>query len=231
MKCQDCPYRPTGIFASLSSQALDELERIRHCRVYEEDDIIFREGDPCVGMKLLCKGKVKLFGTAADGRQQILDIVSPCEIIAEPALVDIVEHDLTAQALEPVEVRFIHRADLLLFLASHGEVAIRVINNMGKKLRTIRSQVMSLSHQDARARMAALLLRLSAIFGVSTNHPPVIDLAFTREELAEMIGTTQETVIRILTQFRKEKLIDSHHRQIVLLDSQSLREMAGVAEA
>lgn len=227
MQCDQCPYLTTGIFSVLPPAAMGELARISHARFYERDEIIFREGEPCNGMTLLCSGKVKLLISSEDGRQRILDIATPCEVIGEPALVDLRMHVLTAQALETVETHVIDRADLLAFLSTHGRVAIQLIHHLGEKLRSVRAKVGELAHQDARARMAALLLRLNTLYGDPKADRPVVHLPLTREELAEMIGTTQETAIRILSQFRKEKLVELRHRRMVILRPDMLGRVAG----
>lgn len=205
---------------------MHELGRVSVCRLYEKDEIIFREGEPCNGMTLLCLGTVKLFISSEDGRQRILDIATPCEIIAEPALVDIASHALTAQALEPVETHIINRVDLLAFLSTHGKVAIRLIHSLADKLRSVRFKIGEFAHQDARSRMAALLLRLNFLYGDPKADRPVVHLPLTREELAEMIGTTQETAIRILSQFRREKLLDLSNRRMVILKPEALSKVA-----
>ncbi|MFQ5694349.1 MAG: Crp/Fnr family transcriptional regulator, partial [Nitrospinota bacterium] len=202
-----------------------ELERITQTRLFEKDEIIFREGEPCGGMILLCQGKVKLFISAEDGRQRILDIAVPCEIIGEPALVDVEAHVLTAQAMEPVEIHAIDRTDLLAFLSKHGKVAIQLIHKLGGKLRSVRGKIGELAYHDARGRMAALLLRLDSLYGEKKKFGrSVVHLPLTREELAEMIGTTQETAIRILSQFRKEKLVELRNRRMVILEPEALNK-------
>ncbi len=206
---------------------MDELARITLSRLYEKDEIIFREGEVCNGMTLLCRGKVKLFISSGGGRQRILDIATPCEVIGEPALVDVRTHAVTAQALEPAETHVISRSDLLPFLSTYGKVAIHLIHKLGERLRSVRFKIGELAHQDARSRMAALLLQLSSIYGVSTAEQAVFHLPFTREELADMIGTTQETAIRILSQFRKEKLVGLHNRRMIILQPEALSKVAG----
>ena len=134
---------------------------------------------------------------------------------------------LTAEAMEDSVVCFVKREYFVEFLKQNSEVAVKMIGQLSKELMRAEEKIEALSVMDAKRRVADLLLRLAKQYGRENAEGILIEISLTREEMAEMVGTTQETVIRILSGFRKEGLIKDFEKQILVMNEERLKRITG----
>jgi len=199
--CHDCPIRCIGIFSSLCDEDLFKIKEFTHQNFYKRRQIIFHEGNSCQGFYVLRSGRVKLIKSHSTGRQHIIKLVSPA---------------------------FINKEEFFRFIRERPEIALRMISILSRELRITRTQMMDIALVDARGRMAGLVLSLAGEYGNSKgNDGMLLGLSLTRNEMAEMIGVSQETAIRLLSQFKNDGLIRTNRRQITILNEERLRMIAG----
>ncbi len=221
--CRSCAIRSQTIFAELSDRELDTFERVRTLTRYKKKDRIFYQGEPCLGMHLICSGKVKLTKATQFGREQIVRITNPGELLEEKDLFIGDRHSVSALTLEDTQICFIKKEDFSNFLRSCPSVAMHFINELGKALSEAQAQIEALTFKSARRRLAEQLLELSKEYGHPVKDGISLNIRLTREELAEMIGVTTETAIRLLSRLKQERLIEDQDGSLVILDDERLR--------
>ena len=188
--------------------------------------MIFYEGNQSYGLYCIFSGRIKLFKSGVDGRQQIVRLASPGDLLGYRSLFAGEPYHATAEAIEDATVCCIDKAAFFPILARNPDLALNVIKKLAQDLREAEDKATSIAQRSVRERMAELLLMLMETYGKPAKKGKKIDLRLSREELAEMIGMTQETAIRLLSDFKKENLIDVKEREITVLDSRALLELA-----
>jgi CRP/FNR family transcriptional regulator len=224
--CQVCPHREHSVFSDLPDHRLEDFCRLKLVSRYRKHQRIFYEGEPNLGLSILCAGKVKLSRSSPSGKTQILNIVGPCGLLGEKDLFLADRHTVSAEAIEDSVVGFVKKEEFLAFLTDNTTVALRMIQRLSEQLARTEDRSFALTSRDVRQRLAQLLLELADQHGATAPGGCLIDVALTRENLAEMIGATPETVIRVLSAFRKDGLIKDTAKQLVVLRPDSLRRIA-----
>lgn len=211
-------------FSEASKEELQAIADIMVERQYRRNMILFMEGELGEAIHFVMEGKVKIYKTSEDGREHILYIAVPGDIFAEVILFNEVNYPATAEVIEDGRIAFIHNADLEQVLINHPSMAVAIIKVLNKRLMTAQSQVKSLALQNTHSRTAEMLLRLANDLGRQTPEGIELDLNISRQELANMVGTTRETVTRILTSFKKYKLLEMDRNFILITDPIKLKE-------
>ncbi|MBI2066454.1 MAG: Crp/Fnr family transcriptional regulator [Deltaproteobacteria bacterium] len=225
-ECPVCPSRFLGVFCDLEAGALEEFNQHKTNNTYKKGQIIFYEGNRAFGLYCVFSGKVKLYKTGIDGRQQIIRIASAGDILGYRSLFVDEPYSATAEALEDATICCIDKNAFFPMLAKNSDLSLNIIQKLSRELRHAEDLATSIAHKSVRERMAELLLMLKEVYGKQTKKGIVIGLELSREEMAEMIGITQETAIRLLSEFKKDGLIEIQERAITILDSKSLVETA-----
>ncbi len=205
--CLVCPHREERLFCNLPEASVRALAAITSSAAYPKGATLFVEGQPARGVFILCSGRVKLSTSSADGKTLILRIAEPGEVLGLPATVTGTSYELTADIIEPAQANFIGRTEFLNFLKENGEAALRVAQQLGETYHSAIAEMrtIGLSH-SATEKLARFLLEWAA-------HSPEekgqvrIKMTLTHEEIAQMIGSSRETVTRLLADFRRKQLL------------------------
>ena len=205
-----------------------EFDKLKTSNTYKRKQIVFYEGNMPYGLHCIYSGKVKVYKTGSEGREQIVRIAGPGDILGYRALFANEPYSATAEALEDAMICFIDKNAFFPILAKNPGTALNIIKKLSVELREAEDKVKDFAQKSARERMAELLLMLQTTYGKKTSKGPVIDLLLSREEMADMIGTTQETAIRLLSEFKSDKMIDMDGRKITILDAPALSEVANL---
>ncbi len=224
--CKVCPYRGQSVFSGLSDGRLDEFCGLKLVNHYKKDQRIFYEGEPNMGLFILCSGKVKLSRTAPSGKRQIVDMMGPCGLLDEKDLFLRDQRTVTAEAIEDCLVCFIKKSDFIEFLKLNSPVAIKIIERLSEQLERAEEKIEALTVMEAKQRLADLLLRLGGRYGKETPEGRLVEIPLTREEIAEIMGATQETVIRILSKFKKDEIVKEVGKRTLLLNEDRLKAIA-----
>lgn len=214
-------------FSGLSELELQVIAQIMTERTYRRGSILFMEGEFGEAVHFVMEGSVKIYKTSEEGREHILYFAHPGDIFAEVILFNEVNYPATALAVEDCRIATIRNEDLEKVLIEHPSMAVAIIKVLNKRLINAQARVKSLALENTHSRTAEILLRLAEERGIKTEEGIELDLNISRQELANMIGTTRETVTRVLTSFKKYNAIDMNRSIIRIKSLDKLREWIG----
>jgi len=212
------------LFANLKEAELQSLSQIVIERTYKKNSNIFFEGDPGDGVYFIKAGQVKVIKTSEEGGEQILHLLGPGDIFGEVVLFDGSDFPATAQAVVDSQIGMIRNWDMDVFIRANPEVALKLLKVMSHRLRDAQIKIKNLALQDTLRRTVGMLLHLAQEHGKRTAEGIEINLPLSRQELANMVGTSRETVTRILSRLNKEGLIVLEKQKIIILDEEELQD-------
>ena len=196
-------------------------------RRYGKDEYIFFEGDPPEALYIVWAGRVKLLRHSREGRDVVLDVMGPNRLLGEMAVFEGAPYDFTAQAMEPTALITIARQDFLALLRRFPQLSLAVIAELGRRLRSASDLVHSLAVERVERRVARVLLKMADAAGKPTDGGgTLIDVTLTRQDVADMAGTTVETAIRTMSRLRRQGMLDTKRGRVVILDWGRLQAVA-----
>ncbi len=214
-----------GLFA-LCDSSLAELERIAPTSSFPKGAILFLEGQVSRGVYILCQGRVKLMAAGRDGKTLILRIAQPGEILGLQSMASGNPYELTVQTLQPCQLAFINRAEFLGFLREHPDASLHMAQLLSNECQATYEILRSiaLSH-SVPEKLARLLLQWSADVpaGDGFTH---LKLKLTHEEIAQLIGSTRETVTRTLSEMKKRRLLVRTGTTLFIRNRAALKKLA-----
>jgi CRP/FNR family transcriptional regulator len=223
--CTTCPVREQHLFCNLSPSAVQRLNDITSPAVYPRGAVLFIEGQQGRGVFVLCAGRAKLSTASRDGKTIITKISEHGDVLGLNATISHRPYEVSAEMVEPGQANFITADALLQFLHDYAEVALRVAQQLSRNYYSTFEQIRTLGLTNSPGqRFAKLLLGWSAERGDS-SHSLQMHLVLTHEEIAEMIGTTRETVSRLFSDFKIKQFIQSTGSRLVILNRSALEGM------
>jgi CRP/FNR family transcriptional regulator len=224
--CLTCKLRADRIFCNLPAPALQALENIKSATAYPPGAVLFVEGQLPRGIFVLCKGSAKLSINSPGGKTMIVKLAEPGEVLGLSATMSGKPYDVTAQTIDPCQVNFIKRDDFLKFLKDDVEVCFKVAEQLGEKYHNACKEVrlLGLSHSAAE-KLAMLLLDWNSKNG-DAKPEPRLTLRLTHEEIAQMIGTSRETVTRLFADLKKQQIVQTKGSTLVIRNTEALRDIA-----
>jgi len=205
------------LFAALDDTELDSLAARSGMRSFENGQLLFSEGESCKGLYIVVSGRVRIFKTSINGREQVLAVEGPGASVAELPVFDGGNYPASgSSAAERTEVLFVSRADLRAICLEHPEVSLKLLQVVGARLRRLVGIIEELSFTTVRHRLISWLLRQAK------EHGNVFTLAANHQELAAQIGTVRELVSRNLARLQAQSLIEMNGREITILDQDGL---------
>jgi CRP/FNR family transcriptional regulator len=225
-RCLTCPVRDEALFCQLSEPALEELDAIRQTIVWPEKSLLFTEGQKPHGLFVLCSGKARLTATFPGGRLLILRLAKPGEVLGLGAVISNAPYEMSAETLELSQTNLIPRDSFLRFMQNHGEVSLRVAQHLSMELRRTIQQVARIAlAPTARSKLASLLLDWAGRDGQPTAEGVRFELSLNHEEIGELIGSSRETVARLLIDFRRKGLTQTNGKYVTIPDPHELQEL------
>ena len=224
--CEKCPLRKADHFCCLGADALRELNAYSHSTSYPQHATLTTEGQPPRGVFIVCQGRIKLTSMSKDGRSVILRIAQAGEIVGLSAVITNTPYESTAETVVSTQVRFVAANDFLRIIRNHPEAAAQAAQALSRECVSAYNEIRSLALAPTVAsKLATLLLswcRSSVIKGGEIR----IQSQFTHEEIAEMIGTSRETVTRVLSEFKKKRVLESKGAGFCVRNLPALEAMA-----
>ncbi len=215
MKVESQLLKRSFIFSELSEEELAELAGLAARRSFVPGEFVFWEGDAPDSFYIVIEGRVKVLKHSSLGKEFIIAFFGPGEMFGEVAVFQDRPYPASAQAAADTKVLRIRREDFLSFVAQRPQVVLRVISVLGERLRDAQGRLKDLAGERVEQRLAHTLLMLSAKLGAT--------LPFTRQEIADMAGTTTETAIRFISRLKAGGIIRSARGRITILDKTKLR--------
>ena len=225
--CLMCKMRNESFFCSLPPKTLEAFEKIKFPSALPRSSVLFVEGQMPRGLYLLCRGRVKLSVSSSDGKTMILKIAEPGEVLGMHAVVSNQPYELTAETVQPCQVVFIKREDFQKFLEEHGSACLQAARHLSDNCHNAYDMIraIGLSH-SASEKLARMLLELASE-GEATREGIRVKLALTHEEIAQVIGTSRETVTRLLGAFRKKQMASLRGSTLLIKNKAGLEKLVG----
>lgn len=212
----------TALLSNLSREEVQILATRTVRKLFSAGELLFSEGEPCSGLHIISRGKVRIFKTSVNGREQVLAVNVPGESVAELPVFDGGPYPASAVAAEDTEIAFISRRDFHAYCVEHPEVPLKVLSVVGARLRRLVGIIEELSFTTIRERLIALLVKLAQSEGKKTERGIEFLLPSTHQELANQLGTVRELISRNLMRLQAEGLLEVDARQIVVRDLKGL---------
>ena len=223
--CLDCHLRSDDFFCALSPESLGAFNQMKRVAVFPEDAVIFAEGQIPRGIFMLCQGQVKLSTTSRDGKTFILRVAKAGEVLGLHAVVTRKPYEVTVETMQPCQLNFVNREDFLRFLKAHGDACLRAAQQISRECRDAYDVVRSIGLSHSVSGKVAKFLLASATEGRVMNGVVRTRLALTHEEIAQITGTSRETITRILSEFRKKDIIELKNSTLTIHNKPALERL------
>jgi CRP-like cAMP-binding protein len=221
------PWKNLPFFSSLSKRELEEsVAPLFQEERFREGEYLFYEGDPSQGLFILREGRIKIVKHSVRGKDVILRLLNPEEMFGEVAAFDGGPCPASAQALEDTVALHLPQSDFLGLLERYPSIALQIIEDLGRKLRDAHDLIRALTTDTVEKRIATVLLKLAEKLGKPEERGIRLKIHLSRQDLADMAGTTIETAIRVLTKFTRDRLLTKEGKFIIILDRAALASLS-----
>lgn len=222
-KCEQCIVRE---FSAIKALKKDELLRIADCKTsytVKKGDPIFNEGDALNGIYCIKDGVCKLSKLSDNGKDQIVKLAKKGELLGQRSLISEESTNLSAVAIEDMQVCFIPKHEILKFFSENNQFSLNMMKSVCGDLKDADDNMVNLAQKTVKQRLAETLLKLESDFGIQEDGSLKIQLS--REEIAGMIGTATESCIRLLSEFSKEDWISLQGKKITITNKKELQRI------
>ena len=224
--CDECAMNMKTIFTKLTDEELTELTFEKACTFFKRNDKIYHEGNRPTGAYCLSKGIVKLFKTGIEGKEQIIRFAKKGDLIGYRSVLSCELSCTTAQVIEDSVLCFIPADTLLKYMKNNSDFSMEMMQIACRELGQANSYLTDVAQKTVRERLAEVLINLMREFGLDEDN--FLRISLTREELANIVGTATESVIRLLSEFKSDKLIELQGRKIKIIEERKLKKTGNV---
>ena len=225
--CLNCHLRSRNFFCGLAQDSIEDFNRIKHAAAFPEHAVVLVEGQSPWGIFILCQGRAKLSTTSREGKTLIVRIAEPGEVLGLHAVLTGGPYELTVETMQPCQLNFVGREDMLRFLRVHADASLHATQHLARDCSDAYGVVrtIGLSHSVSE-RFARFLLETSADGEVS-NGTVRVRLAMTHEEISQLVGTSRETITRLLSEFRRHQMAELKGSTLIIRNRPALKHMVG----
>ena len=215
------------VFSALSTSDAEEVKPYLMPAKFRKKESIFSEGDPSDWLYIVTKGKVKITKLSQSGRELILEIISPMDFFGGVAVMRGFPYPANAIAMEDSEALKISRSNLMRILDRFPNLMYCMAMNIGDRIKGSHETLKNIAVEKVESRIASLLIKLSEKTSTKTDNTIVIDMKLTKQDIAEMVGTTVETSIRTMSKFKKLGIVAEKAGKIIIKDLNKLKTLCG----
>lgn len=228
INCENCECKDRGIFCEIEGAVLSTVSAKKVMNRYKKGQTIFFEGNPPFGLYCINSGKIKVTKAGPDGKESIVRIAAAGDILGHRSLFSHENYTATATVMEDAAVCFLDKKFIYQLIEKEPSVALNVIQKLSLDMGAAEDRGAALSQKNVRERLAELLLNLNKTYGRTDENRRLLDIKLTREEMASMVGTANETIIRFISEFKEEGLITEEGKVIYILNETKLLEFANL---
>ena len=225
--CNHCAKRFSNVFCQAKYDTMSEINSEKECTLYKKGEYIFKEGARPHGIFCVNHGKIKLVKTGDDGRDHIVRLVKPGDPLGYRSLLSGDRYTSSAVALEDSGVCFIPKEMFMALMQKDSDLTMEMIKLLSNDLKKAEVTLTHLAQKPVRERMAEAILFIKETYGFETDGK-TIDAQFSREDLANIVGTATETAIRLLSEFNKDEIIHLHGKKIQIINLPKLIKTANI---
>jgi len=219
-KCEQCIVREMNSLKALTSADLIKMSQCKTSHLIKKGELIFEEGENVNGVYCIKDGVCKMTKLSQNGKSHIVKLIKKGELLGQRSMLSDEPANLSAIALDDMQVCFIPKSDLLGFFNQNNSFSMNIVKNLCEDLKSADDLMVDMAQKSVRERLAHVLLYIEETFGVNDDNS--IKLSLSREEIAGMIGTATESCIRLLSEFRKDNMIVLSGKKITIVDRVSL---------
>jgi CRP/FNR family transcriptional regulator, polysaccharide utilization system transcription regulator len=208
------------VFKHLNSKELDSLLLEEVIQKYKHGTVIYTEGSHINGFYVVCRGIIKIYKTGVDGKEQIIRFAKPGDVMGFRSTITGELACTTSKAIEDAEIIYIPGEFVKMLVKSNGEFAMDLLQIACCELGEANDYITDIAQKTVRERLAEVLIQLKRTFDLDKDK--FLQISLKREDLANIVGTATESVIRLLSEFKQDKLIELHGRKIKIIDEAKL---------
>jgi CRP/FNR family transcriptional regulator len=214
-----------SLFSTVTDSDLKEIVPSFTHVAFKKKEVIFSEGDPPDWLYIVAEGKVKITKLSMDGKEIILEVIQPMDFFGGVAVLKGFPYPANAMAMEDSKLIRISRTNLMRILNRFPHLMYRMALQLGDRMKESHESLKNIALERVESRIASLLLKLSDKAGQKVNDGLLIDMKLTKQDIAEMVGTTVETSIRTMSKFKKLGIIAEKEGKILIKDVKKLRSL------
>lgn len=227
--CENCGSREKGIFCDLEQASLADVSTHKVMNSYKKGQTIFFQGNPPFGLYCISSGKIKVSKVGNDGKESIVRIAGPGDVLGHRSLFSRENYSATATVIEDAAICFLDKNFIYSALKTDHTIALNMIEKLSKDMGAAESRNASMSQKSARERLAELFLTFMKNYGHEEADGRVrLDIKLNRDEIASIVGTAHETIIRLISEFKEEGIMEQDGKVIYILDEEKLLEFANL---
>jgi CRP-like cAMP-binding protein len=227
--CQHCEQRFTSVICKAKNEFLDSINEQKVCTVYKKGQTLFNEGSYPFGIYCINHGKVKLSHLGDDGKEQIIRLLKGGDIIGYRALLSGARYSASAITLEDTQVCFIPKELFMSTLKNDAVLSFELMKLLSDELHKAEIKLTHLAQKPVRERLAETLLFIKETYGYE-NDGVTLNVRLSREEIANLVGTATESTIRLLSEFKKDNMIDLEGKKIKIINQHELLKTANLQD-
>lgn len=222
-ECASCNCRKDSLFNGCATEELEEISTNKSCNVYKKGQVIFHEGNRPHGVFCVNEGKIKISRLNSDGKEQIVRLAKEGDMIGYRALIENSKYSASAIALDDSKICFLSSEDFNKVVDNNMKVAHDLLKLVARALGDAEQKLTNLALKPVRERLAEALLMLKKTYKKDEDQ---FSISISREDLAAIVGTAKETVIRALSDLKDENIISSHGSTITIIDESKLLKIS-----
>lgn len=221
-----CHIRENTIFTGLSDAQLDAFKDVVIISSFKKREIVYLDGDECTGLYIIRTGRLKLVMSSSTGKEQIINILNPGDLLGFEVFYEGRAYKNTAVAMEDAELCYIEKNAFFKIIEREPDISKKLIISLGKELNHAYERIGNLGLLNAKEKLGHLLYTLADEYGVKSDGGVKLNLNLSRLEIAELLGITQETSIRLLKSFKEDGILDIKRKEIVIKSMSRLKEFS-----
>ncbi len=221
-------HRPTGVLKSLTLAELEELRSIGSVRSYRKNELLYELGQPAEEFHLVLRGRIRLRDRGREGQDIVVGFAAEGEAFGHEVLAELSRRVLTASAAEASEVLSVSGESLLSLVGQKPTLHRHLVRHLASELVHQTEEIKMLAFLDVPSRLAGTILWLADRYGASKNGELEVPYWFTHQEMADLIGSTRETVTTVLAEFKRHRLIINRNHHFVVLDREAVTRRIGL---
>lgn len=222
--CKPCLSSLNDLFKTLNNEQSKYLESQKICNEYRKGSILYKETSRIMGVYCICEGVLKIYKTGSDGKEQIVAFARSGDITGYRSILSNEPACTTAETIQAATVCQIPSNVIIELVKTNGDFALHLLKLTCRELNQANSFIKDIAQKTVRERLAETLLMLEETFGVTEEG--YLNIILTREEIANIVGTATESVIRLLSEFRREKIISMKGKQLALKNKPYLQKLS-----
>ncbi|HVZ25077.1 MAG TPA: Crp/Fnr family transcriptional regulator [Sediminibacterium sp.] len=227
--CQACAQRFNSVFCKAREEFVNQINEQKICNVYRKGQVLFNEGSYPFGVYCINEGKIKLSHSGDDGKEQIIRLLRAGDVLGYRALLSGERYSASAVALEDTQVCFIPKELFVHALKHDAGLSFEMMKRLSDELHRAEIKLTNLAQKPIRERLAETLLFIKETYGFEEDGQ-TLNVRLSREEIANLVGTATESAIRLLSEFKKDGMVDLDGKKIKILKPKELLRTANVQD-